>query len=694
MEGEEDYLVSVGMVPMLLLLNWGFRMDFVSFLVLFLLSHSVLLSSAEEERKHSPNCPSFFDCEKLGWLHFPFNNETSPECGLCTVTGCTEGLPRIQLERDGRHFGVKNISQADTIVIQDDLLKEHLQRGICEFIDNITRVRSPSVSFKPVPPLAELTLFKCHRNLNIDLTTDYTYDVCQDYIIHYNNPNHTSIPPPLPHNQPNHTPTLPPPLSLDCSVIQYPINMSLGMDNLVALLTSDITLEVHLSRECRKCHSSGGQCRDDEGKFWCECRECHSIGGQCRDDEGKFRCAHTGANTGNDRGLKLGLGLGVSAGSITILIICFFIIWQSHKRKYAPTFLSRITSPDPSSKSELEITGAYFGIPIFPYTELEEATNYFDPDREIGDGGFGTVYHGQLRDGREVAVKRLYESNYRRVERFMNEVQILTRLRHRNLVSLYGCTSRHSRELLLVYEFIPNGTVADHLHGDRADSGLLTWPIRLSIAIETATALCYLHASDVVHRDVKTNNILLDNSFCVKVADFGLSRLFPTDVTHVSTAPQGTPGYVDPEYHQCYQLTDKSDVYSFGVVLIELISSLPAVDINRHRHEINLSNYAINKIQKCAFHELIDPHLGFDSDLAVNRMTHLVAELAFRCLQPDKEMRPSMDEVLGILKEIESDKHELKSIDIATDSVESSMHEPPLPPSPDCDEVGLLKVSS
>ena len=297
---------------------------------------------------------------------------------------------------------------------------------------------------------------------------------------------------------------------------------------------------------------------------------------------------------------------------------------------------------------------------------------------------------GQLRDGREVAVKRLYENNYRRVEQFMNEVQILTRLRHRNLVSLYGCTSRHSRELLLVYEFIPNGTVADHLHGNRADSGLLTWPIRLSIAIETASALCYLHASDVVHRDVKTKNILLDNSFCVKVADFGLSRLFPTDVTHVSTAPQGTPGYVDPEYHLCHQLTDKSDVYSFGVVLIELISSLPAVDFSRLKHEINLSNYAINKIQKCAFHELIDPHLGFNSDLAVNRMTTLVAELAFRCLQPDKEMRPSMDEVLEILKEIESNRHELENMDAAADSVGSSMREPP-PPSPDCDEVGLLK---
>ncbi|XP_034686006.1 LEAF RUST 10 DISEASE-RESISTANCE LOCUS RECEPTOR-LIKE PROTEIN KINASE-like 1.1 [Vitis riparia] len=664
MEGEEDCLVSVCMVPMLLLLNWGFRMGSVSFLVLFFLSHSVLLSSAEEERKHPPTCPPF-DCEKLGRLHFPFKNETNSECGLCTIIRCTEELPRIQLEREGRFFGVKNISQADTIVIQDDLLKEHLQGGICELIDNLTRFRSPSVSFKPVPPLAELTLFKCHRNLNIVLTTDHTYTGCKDYIIHYNHPNHTSITPPLPHNQPNHTPTLPPPPPLDCSIIQYPINMSLGMDNLVALLTSDITLEVHPSRECWKCHSSGGQCLDDEGKF---------------------RCAHTG----NDKRLKLALGLGISAGSITILIICFFIIWQSHKRKYAPIFLSRNTSSDPSSKSELEITGAYFGILIFPYTELEEATNYFDPDREIGDGGFGTVYHGQLRDGREVAVKRLYENNYRRVEQFMNEVQILTRLRHRNLVSLYGCTSRHSRELLLVYEFIPNGTVADHLHGDRADSGLLTWPIRLSIAIETATALCYLHASDVVHRDVKTNNILLDNSFCVKVADFGLSRLFPTDVTHVSTAPQGTPGYVDPEYHQCYQLTDKSDVYSFGVVLIELISSLPAVDISRHRHEINLSNYAINKIQKCAFHELIDPHLGFDSDLAVNRMTTLVAELAFRCLQPDKEMRPSMDEVLEILKEIESDKHELENMDTAADSVGSSMRKPPSP-SPDCDEVGMLK---
>jgi serine/threonine protein kinase len=271
-----------------------------------------------------------------------------------------------------------------------------------------------------------------------------------------------------------------------------------------------------------------------------------------------------------------------------------------------------------------------------------------------------------------VAVKRLYENNYRIVEQFMTEVEILQRMHHRNLVCLYGCTSRHCRELLLVYEYIPNGTVADHLHGALARPGGLPWTNRMSIAVETASALTYLHASDIIHRDVKTNNILLDKHFSVKVADFGLSRLFPTHVTHISTAPQGTPGYVDPEYHQCYHLTDKSDVYSFGVVLVELISSKPAVDITRHRHEINLSNMAINKIQNRALHELVDPDLGYESDYKVRTLISLVAELAFQCLQPGRDMRPSMQEVLQTLKEIqdmENSASKMEVIDISADDV-------------------------
>ncbi|KAK0591496.1 hypothetical protein LWI29_002835 [Acer saccharum] len=382
---------------------------------------------------------------------------------------------------------------------------------------------------------------------------------------------------------------------------------------------------------------------------------------------------------------KVIIGLSVGFGVMFIMAVVFFIILYRYRKKYAPSpYVSRNISSDPSSVAELEKADKILGVQVFSYTELEEATNHFDSAEELGDGGFGTVYYGKLQDGRAVAVKRLYENNYKRVEQFKNEVEILAHLRHTNLVTLYGCTSRHSRELLLVYEYISNGTVADHLHGELTKPGALPWATRLDIAIETACALKYLHASDIIHRDVKTNNILLDNNFCVKVADFGLSRLFPTNVTHISTAPQGTPGYLDPEYHQCYQLTDKSDVFSFGVVLVELISSMPAVDITRHRHEINLSNLAINKIQNKALHELVDPSLGFESDYKVRKMIYSVAELAFQCLQSDKDLRPSMTTVLDTLKDIQSDGYsneKAEELDI-TDDVGLLKHGPPTP-SPD-----------
>ncbi|KAF7133201.1 hypothetical protein RHSIM_Rhsim09G0104300 [Rhododendron simsii] len=385
------------------------------------------------------------------------------------------------------------------------------------------------------------------------------------------------------------------------------------------------------------------------------------------------------------------LVLGTVIPGVVILLLCLviIIIWRRNKRNHVSSYISsKNTSSDHLSRTDLEGGSAYFGASVFSYAELEQATDDFDPSKELGDGGFGTVYHGKLLDGREVAVKRLYEHNFKRVKQFMNEVEILTRLSHPNLVILYGCTSRHSRELLLVYEYIPNGTVADHLHGDRAKEGSLAWPIRMNIAIETARALAYLHLSDVIHRDVKTDNILLDNDFRVKVGDFGLSRIFPILATHVSTSPQGTPGYVDPEYHRCFQLTEKSDVYSFGVVLVELISSLPAVDINRHRDDINLAYLAVNRIQNHAIHELIDPSLGFESDPSIERMTFSVAEVAFRCLQLDKDMRPTMEEILEALMEIQAYKDENTGKIIDDGSVLTTRRPPS---SPDGEDVVLLK---
>ncbi|GLT68990.1 hypothetical protein SLA2020_411770 [Shorea laevis] len=415
------------------------------------------------------------------------------------------------------------------------------------------------------------------------------------------------------------------------------------------------------AHSCSNCENSGGRCGFDDHQFICF----------CPDKPHSETC-----NDGDDNRWKRKLAIGVGCFFGGIVIACSVFIYFLRRRrvlKYARS--SSVTHDISSAPASLTDHGKgcnFPGVHNFTYNELEKATNKFDSALELGDGGFGTVYYGTLQDGRPVAVKRLYENNYKRVEQFWNEVKILAQVRHRHLVLLYGYTSRHSRELLLVYEYISNGTVADHLHGERAKPGSLPWLIRLKIAIETASALTYLHASDIIHRDVKTNNILLDENFSVKVADFGISRLFPTHVTHVSTAPQGTPGYVDPEYHECYQLTDKSDVFSFGVVLIELISSKPAVDITRHRHEINLSNMAINKIQSRALHELVDQTLGYESDYKVKTMITAVAGVAFRCLQGRKDLRPTMVEVFEALKGIESgdyNNEKAEGMNIATDEV-------------------------
>ncbi|XP_024165489.1 LEAF RUST 10 DISEASE-RESISTANCE LOCUS RECEPTOR-LIKE PROTEIN KINASE-like 1.3 isoform X2 [Rosa chinensis] len=467
---------------------------------------------------------------------------------------------------------------------------------------------------------------------------------------------------------------------------------------------------------CTGCLSSGGVCGQDTtvtNEFKCFCQTTSSSTTTCIESSSP---SPTSAPSGKNNQIPIGLAVGGAIlFGIFVGFYAYFVIQRKKKKRAAeaqskeiPTPLTSKSTVTPStnlsqsqsipsypsfnskSRSDLGKASTYFGVQVFSYAELEEATENFNPAKELGDGGFGTVYYGKLHDGRVVAVKRLYENNFKRVEQFMNEVEILTRLEHQNLVKLYGCTSRRSRELLLVYEYISNGTVADHLHGKRMESGFLSWPVRLSIAIETADALAFLHRNDVIHRDVKTNNILLDDDFCVKVADFGLSRLFPNDQTHVSTAPQGTPGYVDPEYYQCYQLTDKSDVYSFGVVLIELISSLQAVDTNRHRHDINLANMAINKIQNHLVNELVDPLLGYDKDYSVRIMATAVAELAFRCLQQEKDMRPTMEEVLEGLKAIQNEdlgaqengEAEAVVLDIGADEVGLLRNLPP-PLSPD-----------
>ncbi|XP_031122326.1 LEAF RUST 10 DISEASE-RESISTANCE LOCUS RECEPTOR-LIKE PROTEIN KINASE-like 1.1 [Ipomoea triloba] len=568
---------------------------------------------AHGEDELPSNCTKEFSCGNIGYLEFPFAKHTQAGCGLVAVN-CDTTPPKIQLEKGEDWYHLQKVIfkgwDGYTIIVEDSKLRRLFERRNCKIINYSIQFRSsPSITLRNSEPYDFSTFLKCnHSEADDDICGYERYNHCTEgYSLYYKRPLIKEDPACIPDS---------------CIPFPTPIFIDQTNDTLIA----GLGLKLEVSNACYMCYFGGGQCwADSNNEFQCK--------------KGKSK-------------QKLILITVLSGGLALILVIlAIFLVWQ---RKKGRKGYSRNTSSDPASDLERG-RSKLFGILVFSYSELEEATNNFHPSKELGDGGFGTVYYGILGDGREVAVKRLHEFNCKRMEQFANEISILTRLKHRNLVTLYGCSTRHN-QLLLVYEYVPNGTVANHLHGKRAADGLLTWPTRMKIAVETAAALVYLHASGIIHRDVKTSNILLDNNFCVKVADFGLSRPFPANATHTTTTPQGTPGYVDPDYHECYQLTYKSDVYSFGVVLIELVSSMPAVDIRRHTHEINLAKLATNKILTGAFDELIDSSLGYDMDTEIKRMTTSVAELAFQCLQLDKDMRPTMEHVLESLKEIQGNE--------------------------------------
>ncbi|KAM0830716.1 hypothetical protein ACQ4PT_066040 [Festuca glaucescens] len=381
-------------------------------------------------------------------------------------------------------------------------------------------------------------------------------------------------------------------------------------------------------------YSCSGQCTNLIGSYTCTCP--HGTSGNPRKQNG---CSSTKSAKAKFSGFAIALKVGSGVGVLLIILAVLFvrrnlITWKAKKsrefffKQNRGLLLQRLVDKDIAERM------------MFSLQELEKATNKFDNARKLGGGGHGTVYKGILSDQRVVAIKKSKVIIQRETDDFINEVAILSQVNHRNAVKLFGCCLE-TEVPLLVYEFISNGTLSDKLHASTPLS--FPWKERLRIAFETSRCLAYLHSAasvSIVHRDIKSANILLDDQLTAKVSDFGASRGIPIDQTGVATAVQGTFGYLDPEYYHTRRLTEKSDVYSFGVMLVELLTRKKPC-VHMPSPGASLTAEFILRVNQGKLFEMLDQQVIEEGGEEAKD----VAVVAVMCLSLKGEDRPTMRQV-------------------------------------------------
>ncbi|KAL2499510.1 Leucine-rich repeat protein kinase family protein [Abeliophyllum distichum] len=380
-----------------------------------------------------------------------------------------------------------------------------------------------------------------------------------------------------------------------------------------------------------------------------------------------------------------GIWIGIAAGGSLLVIIVFGISLAClyKQKRMAPQKFD--VKGHPMSKNAVyaipsmdNIGMKSIAIQIFTLEYIEIATEKYKT--MIGEGGFGSVYRGTLPDGQEVAVKVRSATSTQGTREFDNELNLLSAIRHENLVPLLGYCCENDQQIL-VYPFMSNGSLQDRLYGAAAKRKILDWPTRLSIALGAARGLTYLHTFSercVIHRDVKSSNILLDHSMSAKVADFGFSKYAPQEGdSGTSLEVRGTAGYLDPEYYSTQHLSTKSDVFSFGVVLLEIISGREPLNINRPRNEWSLVEWAKPHIRNSRIEEIVDPNIkgGYHAE-AMWR----VVEVALACIETYSAYRPCMADIVRELEDafiIENNASEyMKSIESFGGSHRYSLERP------------------
>ncbi|KAJ7555362.1 hypothetical protein O6H91_05G033700 [Diphasiastrum complanatum] len=330
----------------------------------------------------------------------------------------------------------------------------------------------------------------------------------------------------------------------------------------------------------------------------------------------------------------------------TLALYCLYLRCQ---KRDAPTEQS-ITKPWVSTTTTSHSVESQTGIVVqedqirnYLWAEVVDFTRNFS--KKIGEGGFGPVYYGQLPNGKEIAVKVLSADSTQGAREFFNEVSLLSRIHHRMLVSLVGY-AEDGKERMLIYEYMENGTLQQHLYGATNQNKILDWVSRLKVALEAAKGLDYLHNGcnpSIIHRDVKSSNILLDKNLNAKVADFGLSKLKSDGNSIISSSVGGTVGYLDPEYYMTQRLTDKSDVYSFGVVLLEIISGCEPLNPELFFPHSNIVQWAREALQKGDVESLVDKAMQHNYQV---ESLWKVAEIAMISVEPFGYNRPNISEVI------------------------------------------------